>query len=312
MIVTRTLLFMLATTLVVAPATGQQRPDLTGTWVATKDTPASSGLAPSAVFGQQFALRHDGQMLTLTRRVRETTMATMHPLDGSEVRSRVPGSLCMADAELVETAAWEGTGIAMTILGRVPPGGGAVAKASVKRLLRLVSADTLVVEGSMRDGPQTAAPRAVGTVYKRSSDSMSATVPTTAKTAATIGQLAWLSGVWTGASGSEERWTPAASGAMLGVSRTLSSGVVSAFEFLCIVARGGGLVYQAMPNGRSPATDFTLTKIEPTSATFENPAHDFPKMIRYSQLADGTLEAVVSGDPKQKAITFTFKKEEKR
>ena len=79
---------------------------------------------------------------------------------------------------------------------------------------------------------------------------------------------------------------------MLAVSRTLRDGLMSAFEFLCIVERDGGLVYTAMPNGRTPATDFTLTKIDDTSATFENPAHDFPKMIRYTKRPDGSLEAV--------------------
>ena len=290
-------------------ANGQQRPDLSGTWVATKDAPGSIAAAPSAVLGPQVTLRQDGQTLTVTLRIRDATMTKTFTLDGSETKSRVPGSLCMADSEVVETAVWEGSAIATTIIGLVPPGGGAMTKASVKRVLRLESPDTLVAEGTMRDGPQ-APPRSVGTVYKRSSEP--APSPTAAaatpKTPATIAQVAWLSGTWVGSSGSEERWTPAASGAMMAVSRTLRNGVVSEFEFLCIVERGGGLVYQAMPNGRSPATDFTLTKIEPASATFENPAHDFPKMIRYTLLPDGTLEAVVSGDPKQKALTFTFKK----
>ena len=64
------------------------------------------------------------------------------------------------------------------------------------------------------------------------------------------------------------------------------------------------LVYTAMPNGRQPATDFTLTKIEQNSVTFENPAHDFPKMVRYTLGADGTLEAVVSGTEQQKPQVF--------
>jgi hypothetical protein len=38
---------------------------------------------------------------------------------------------------------------------------------------------------------------------------------------------------------------------------------------------------------------------------FENPAHDFPKMIRYTLRADGTLEARVS-DGGQQAETFVF------
>jgi hypothetical protein len=123
---------------------------------------------------------------------------------------------------------------------------------------------------------------------------------------ASIAQLSWLSGVWVRPDGSDERWTPAASGSMFGVSRTLRKGVLSEFEFLCIVQRSGGLVYQAMPNGRSPATDFRMTRIDENSVTFENPAHDFPKTIRYSLKGEGTLEAVVSaGD---RSITFTFRR----
>ena len=129
-----------------------------------------------------------------------------------------------------------------------------------------------------------------------------------AKTRATIAQLAWMSGVWVSASGSEERWMPPAGGAMLGVSRTLRKGVMIEFEFLCLVERGGGVVYQAMPNARTPATDFALTRIDENSATFENPAHDFPKSLRYTLGADGTLEAVASGDPNQRALTFKFKR----
>jgi hypothetical protein len=61
-----------------------------------------------------------------------------------------------------------------------------------------------------------------------------------------------------------------------------------------------------MPNGRSPATEFALTHIDNRSATFENPAHDFPKAIRYTLQPDGTLEAVVSSGPKEKGIAFRF------
>lgn len=126
---------------------------------------------------------------------------------------------------------------------------------------------------------------------------------------ATLQQIAWLAGEWRGTGGPmtfEERWTDAAGGAMFAVSRTLKGDRLAAFEFLRIVERAGGLVYIAQPDGRPP-TEFTLTAVTSDSATFENPAHDFPKMIRYSRKADGTLEAVVS-DGGQKAETFSFKK----
>ncbi|OLD54845.1 MAG: hypothetical protein AUI64_04330 [Acidobacteria bacterium 13_1_40CM_2_64_6] len=63
---------------------------------------------------------------------------------------------------------------------------------------------------------------------------------------------------------------------------------------------------RVQPNGRPP-TDFALTEITDGSATFENPSHDFPKMIRYAKRADGTLEARVS-DGGQRAEAFLFRR----
>jgi hypothetical protein len=122
-----------------------------------------------------------------------------------------------------------------------------------------------------------------------------------------ISDLAWLEGNWAGepkGATTEERWTPAAGGAMLGVSRTVRNSKMVAFEFLRIVERDSGLVYIAQPSGRPP-TEFILTELSKGSATFENPAHDFPKMIRYTLRPDGTLEARVS-DGGQRAESFVF------
>jgi hypothetical protein len=129
-----------------------------------------------------------------------------------------------------------------------------------------------------------------------------------APASATLQQLAWLPGEWTGTSGRasiEERWTPAAGGAMLATSRTIAGDRLVAFEFLRIVERDGGLVYIAQPNGRPP-TEFVLTKIDAGSATFENPGHDFPKAIRYARRDDGSLEATISGANGEKAQSFVF------
>jgi hypothetical protein len=127
-------------------------------------------------------------------------------------------------------------------------------------------------------------------------------------TRAGISEMAWLAGNWGGngkAVASEERWTPAAGGAMLGVSRTIKGDRMVAFEFLRIIERDGGLVYIAQPDGRPP-TEFVLTSLAGQSATFENPAHDFPKMIRYSLKPDGTLEARISdGGSRGESFLFT-------
>jgi hypothetical protein len=123
---------------------------------------------------------------------------------------------------------------------------------------------------------------------------------------ATIAQVAWMEGTWVGKDGGitvEERWTPPAGGSMLAVSRTVKDGRLVAFEFLRIEERAGGLVYVAQPGGKPP-TDFALTTISGTSATFENPDHDFPKVIRYTRRPDGSLEARVGDGAKDETYVF--------
>ena len=125
---------------------------------------------------------------------------------------------------------------------------------------------------------------------------------------ASLSQLTWLAGTWSGGGDQvslEERWTPPAGGAMLAVSRTVKGDRMVAFEFLRIVERDGTLIYIAQPNGRPP-TEFRLSAIASDSATFENRAHDFPKVIAYTRKADGTLEARVS-DGAQRGDTFLFR-----
>jgi len=130
----------------------------------------------------------------------------------------------------------------------------------------------------------------------------------TARATATIKDVAWLEGTWVSASGQrtvEERWTPPAGGVMFAVSRTLAGDRLAEFEYLRIVERGGGLYYVAQPNGQPP-TEFAATQVGPSSVRFENPQHDFPKMIRYEKRPDGTLQAAISGASGQREMSWVF------
>jgi hypothetical protein len=64
-----------------------------------------------------------------------------------------------------------------------------------------------------------------------------------------------------------------------------------------------------MPNGRAPATEFVLTQRTADSATFENPSHDYPKVIKYTRRADGALETAISGAPNSRVITVVLKRQ---
>jgi Domain of unknown function (DUF6265) len=298
-----------------ATAIAQERPDFSGTWTAVSDAAATTptGKPAPPAYGAQFTIVHQGQTLTLTRTFAGSPATIVYTLDGSETTSRMPGRLCEPDSGATWTASWDGSAVTLAMVGAMPPSGKPI-KMDVKSTLRLESSDTLRVEVTARSAAQNTAPRVTSTVYRKTGPPPPAAM-SPQKTRATISQVAWISGTWIGTSYSgtttfEERWTPAAAGSMMAISRTLRDGAMSAFEFLCIVERDGGLVYVAMPNGRQPATDFTLTKIEPDTAVFENPAHDFPKMIRYAKRADGSLEATISGEGGQKPQTFVFKRQE--
>lgn len=298
----------------VSHGMARQRPDFSGGWTATKETPTGVGAAPSAVFGARFWLDQKGDAMTVTRPLRDTALAIVHKTDGSEVRTRIPGPMCIGDAGTITSVAWEGENFVHRIHGSIPPGVEKVTPSQARQVFKKLSADRIQVEGQMRVPNQTE-PATVATVYTRMSDAPPAppATPSFKTTPATLTKITWLGGGWAGTLGTsavEERWTPAGGGSMFATSRTVSAaGAVTAFEYLCVVERNGTLVYTAMPNGRSPATDFTLTAIDETSATFENPSHDFPKVIRYTLKPDGSLEAMIQGAPGSRQITYTFKKQ---
>ncbi len=157
----------------------------------------------------------------------------------------------------------------------------------IRRKFRITNGGLLV--SVVVDSP--AGKEAVG-IYRHAED---IALPTPAK--ATIGDLAWLDGAWLGtrSSGSsiEERWCPPLGGAMLAVSRSVNTSVrMSAFEYLRIVERDGGLVYIAQPGGAKP-TEFVLTELTKTRAVFDNPRHDFPRRIVYELSPEGRMSTSI-------------------
>jgi len=127
--------------------------------------------------------------------------------------------------------------------------------------------------------------------------------------------LEWLAGPWESRSGDavvEEHWTPLAGGTMFGVNRTIQGGRTVAFEFLRLEERPDGIVYVAHPGARSPGTEFVLTYHDEHEVVFENPAHDFPTVIRYRRDADGSMTATVGGGEtgEESALAFPFARPE--
>lgn len=175
----------------------------------------------------------------------------------------------------------------------------------IRRSFRITE-DGLLVRVAFEPSSGT---EAVG-LYRHAED---IAMPAPAKAA--IGDLSWLAGAWVGkrSSGSsiEERWSPPLGGAMLAVSRSVNtSGKMSAFEYLRILERDGGLIYIAQPGGKAP-TEFVLSESSPTRAVFENPRHDYPKRIVYELSAAGDLSATIGFSKGGTPRRFEFKREDK-
>jgi hypothetical protein len=134
---------------------------------------------------------------------------------------------------------------------------------------------------------------------------------TGATQAPAVKDVAWISGCWDFTRNGRhvvENWTAAEGGTIMGVSRTVSSGKTSEWEFLIIREGAKGLEYVAKPS-RQPEATFTATSVSATEVVFENPAHDFPKKIVYKRDGD-TLVASIEGrmNGQIRRIEFPYKK----
>jgi hypothetical protein len=126
-----------------------------------------------------------------------------------------------------------------------------------------------------------------------------------------VGTLGWMSGRWevltAQARWTEENWSVERGGVMLGFSRSGSGDRLREFEFLRIQAGADGVpTYFAQPGGRPPVP-FRLTAHDATSATFDNPTHDFPQRIRYVRTGD-VMVATISALDGSNAMSWTYRR----
>ncbi len=96
---------------------------------------------------------------------------------------------------------------------------------------------------------------------------------------------------------------------VLGMNRTLRNGSLVGYELVVITADSGSLVFQAHPSGQ-PSALFTQLELNDTSVVFENPEHDFPQRIGYSQRGSDSLYAWIWGvaDGEARRIDFRYQR----
>lgn len=269
---------------------------LDGEWVYVEDRTEGRTLEQQGPpMSSKFSLRTEAGAVILVSGHGSGNRDVRVALDGAV--TEVPGAAAGTSARY--RGAWkEGAFTYETefvrALGKAPEG-------LIRREFRVASDGLLV---SVTFGESTS----IG-LYRHPQD-----IPMPPPAKAVIGDLTWLTGPWVGTRGTngttsiEERWSPPRGGAMLAVSRTVSRDKMSAFEFLRIVERDGGLVYIAQPNGAAP-TEFVMTEFGAKRAVFENPRHDYPKRIVYELSPEGGLSATIGftkgGTPRR----FEFKRE---
>jgi hypothetical protein len=132
------------------------------------------------------------------------------------------------------------------------------------------------------------------------------------QTAASLEQLAWISGCWEGRGPTRvysEHWMKPEGGLMLGMSRTISGGKATEFEFLQIRQQGSDISYIAKPSGQAEAS-FKLIRHSDREVVFENPTHDFPQRIIYRLQPDSSLVARIEGKTNagERGIDFPMKR----
>jgi hypothetical protein len=115
-----------------------------------------------------------------------------------------------------------------------------------------------------------------------------------------LAALAFMAGCWRGDAGVdrsiEEQWTAADSDVMLATTRYLDDNTARTrgWEFSRIVADSAGIVLLPAPMGNAQGR-FRMRPGAAGQASFEDPAHDFPKRIIYRRVDGRTLVVQIDG-----------------
>jgi len=133
----------------------------------------------------------------------------------------------------------------------------------------------------------------------------------TASAATALRGLRFLEGTWRAQIGdatTEEVWTAVSGGTVVGIGRVVSGERTLFFEWMLIASSGDDVVLWAFPRGGEPVP-FRLVEQHEGDVVFANPAHDFPKRMRYrSEEGGALLFARVEGDDPADAEEFRWQR----
>ena len=125
----------------------------------------------------------------------------------------------------------------------------------------------------------------------------------------------WLIGSWKNQSAKTvdiETWKKLNDSTFIGRSYSLTGADTVSSEHIRLEQHKGKLYYIPTVKNQNggKAVTFTLTSSNNKHLVFENPEHDFPQKITYTQITNDSLVAEISGTRKgrQKAIQFPMKR----
>lgn len=115
-----------------------------------------------------------------------------------------------------------------------------------------------------------------------------------------IEQAHWLSGTWAFQSPQGtlyENWSVSSPTTMDGKSYVLNEADTVIFETIQLIQEPDQLYYVPTVKNQNDGEPvrFALTRQTPGELVFENPEHDFPQIISYTQINQDSLVAVISG-----------------
>lgn len=124
-------------------------------------------------------------------------------------------------------------------------------------------------------------------------------------------EFGWLIGTWKlKEKNIIESWSIDEDGKSLkGVSMKVSGNESTILEETKLISKEGKFYYVADVSGKQGAIDFKISSFDASGFVSENPAHDFPKLIRYRYVKKDDkefIEAAIEGDGK--VIPYYFEK----
>lgn len=122
----------------------------------------------------------------------------------------------------------------------------------------------------------------------------------------------WLIGTWkildtNPDKNSYEVWKDAGRNTLAGISYNVKNADTLVTEEIKLLRKGGSVYYTPDVAGPQEEVEFKITSYDANGFVAENPAHDFPKKIRYHRVtkqAEERLEATIEGGGK--SIYYTF------